>query len=280
MIGVFDSGFGGLTVLKELLKLLPEYDYIFLGDQARTPYGNRSQEAIITFTEEGVNFLFEKGAKIVLIACNTASADALRALQAKYGATKKVLGTIIPAVEQALQKSRYGRIGLIGTRSTVQSGNYEKELEKLSAIHWQSQEKKAQKKPTLIAVPAPLLVPLIEEGWLRRPEARMILKKYLMPLKHANIDTLILGCTHFPLLEKEFARKMGKNCRIINSGKVQAEAFVNYLERHPEIEKTLSHEGKREFFTTDSVAHFQNLGEKFLGQKMKTVAQVSLSSTS
>jgi len=280
MIGIFDSGFGGLTTLKELLQLMPERDYIFLGDQARNPYGNRSQESVIRCTEEGVKFLFSKGAKIVLIACNTASADALRNLQEKYGAEKKVLGTLIPAIEQAMQISRYGNIGLVATRSTIESENYEKELEKRWKLHWKPKEKKALKKPKLYSVVAPLLVPLIEEDWLTKPETRMILKKYIMPLKHAHVDTLILGCTHYPLLEKQFARKMGKNCRIINSAKAQAESFVEYLKRHPKINEQLSLDkggrGDLQFFTTDCPKRFQELGQKFLGKKIKSVEKVIL----
>lgn len=280
MIGIFDSGFGGLTTLRELLRILPQYSYVFLGDQARTPYGNRSPETVTQFTSEGVDFLFSQGAKIVLIACNTASADALRHLQKKYGAEQKVLGALIPAMEESLQKSRYGRIGLIATRGTIEAKNYDAELEKLWQEHYKPQEKKAFPKPKLYKVAAPLLVPLIEEGWSKKPETKMILKKYVMPLKHAHVDTLILGCTHYPLLEKQFLRKMGKSCSIINSGKAQAEAFAQYLKRHPEIERILQNRSSQDptvqFFTTDSPERFQKLGQQFLGQKIKQVHKAAL----
>ncbi len=288
MIGIFDSGFGGLTTLKELLKIIPERDFLFLGDQARSPYGIHGQERVTEYTEQGVEFLFTKGAKIVLLACNTASADALRNLQAKYGSQKKVLGALIPAMEEALQKTRYGRVGLIATRSTVETGNYEKELQKLWKTHYKPTEKKALTKPILTSVSAPLLVPLVEEGWIKKPETRSILKKYLISLKHANVDTLILGCTHYPLLQKEFERKMGKNCVIINSGASQAKAFAEYLKNHPKISSSLSQSsssssplqrgarGDLQFFTTDCPEKFQKLGEIFLGKKMKKVENVKL----
>ncbi len=277
MIGIFDSGFGGLTTLKELLKYMPENDYIYLGDSARAPYGNRSMKTIIEYTEQCVDFLFSRGASIVLLACNTASSDALRFLQKKYATdeqNKKVLGVLIPAVEKALETSRYGRIGLVATRGTVEAKNYDIELAKRKHL-FSSSEKKAQKEPTLSSQSCPLLVPLIEEGWIKKPETKSILKKYILPLKTHNIDTLILGCTHYPLLEKQFAKKMGKNCTIINSGKAQAEKFVLYLNNHPEIKKNLSSKKTIHFFTTDCPERFKHLGQKFLGRGIGEVEKVS-----
>jgi glutamate racemase len=267
MIGIFDSGFGGLTTLREWHKITREYDVVFLGDSARTPYGSRSTETVTRFVEEGVNRLFDLGATIVLLACNTASADALRHLQAKYP-NRKTLGVIIPAAELALQQSRFGRIGVIGTRGTVNTKNYDREIEKLKAEHYKPTDKRALEIPNVTSVAAPLLVPLVEEGWIKKPETRSILKKYLFPLKHANIDTLILGCTHYPLLQKEFERKMGKRCTVINSAKAQAERFADYLQRHPEIESNLSKNGTTTFYTTDDPKRFRELGNGFLDQKI------------
>lgn len=267
MIGIFDSGFGGLTTVRELRRILPQYDILFLGDSARTPYGSRSTEAVTRCTEEGVQRLFAEGAQIVLVACNTASADALRYLQAQYP-HQKTLGTLIPAVEEALTQTRFGRIGVLATRGVVASGNYEKELKKLSSSLYHPTEKRAEKKPRIISAAAPLLVPLVEEGWITKPETRMILRKYLRPLKEANIDTLILGCTHYPLLFQEFQRKMGKHCTIINSGAAQARKFAEYLVRHPEIEKTLSQKGTCRFFTTDDASRFRELGSRFLRETL------------
>lgn len=273
MIGIFDSGFGGLSTLKELMHLLPEHDYIYFGDNARAPYGSRSSEMVQRFTEQGVDFLFSQGAKIVLIACNTASSDALRHLQHKYDGQKKVLGVLIPAVEKALQASRYGRIGLIATQGTVDAKNFEKEGEKRASSHYIPKEKKSLTHPLIIPKACPLLVPLIEEGWIKKPETTMIVKKYLRSLKSYNIDTLILGCTHYPLLEKTIQKKMGKNCTLINSGKAQAEQFVEYLSRHPEISDSLSTEKKLHLFTSGCSKKFKRLGQKFLGRGIGNVEQ-------
>ncbi len=274
MIGVFDSGFGGLSTVKELIKLFPQHDMLYLGDSARAPYGNRSTETVIKYTQEGVEFLFSKGAKMVLLACNTASTDALRFLQQKYGNEKKVLGALIPAVEEALEKTKYGNIGVVGTRGTIVAGNFEKEILKRSVFLYHPASKKAQKIPKVFSQSCPLLVPLIEEGWIKKPETRMILKKYLLKLKSCHIDTLILGCTHYPLLEKEFAKKMGKNCILINSGKAQAQKFKEYLHLHQEIAQTLSQNGTRQFFTTDCPERFAELGSQFLGQKIGDVQKI------
>ena len=294
MIGVFDSGIGGLTTLKELQKILPEADYLYLGDTANSPYGKRSVERVRDFTEAGVEFLFQKGAEIVLIACNTASTDALRFLQEKYrkiSPEKKVLGVLIPAVEQALENSRYGNIGLIATEHTVRSGNFEEEcLRKYPEKYQKNFSEKNQKKnarnakfqkiPQIISVSAPLLVPLIEEGWSEKPETMAILKKYILPLTSQNIDTLILGCTHYPILEKMFSKKMGKNCTIINSGKAQAEKFLLYLKKHPEIsEKILKNTqkiGTCKYFTTDCPEKFSHLATKFLGKHIQEVKKVAI----
>ncbi|MBI4779383.1 glutamate racemase, partial [Candidatus Falkowbacteria bacterium] len=189
MIGVFDSGFGGLTVLKEFLRVLPYYNYIYLGDNARAPYGNKSDEAVYNYTREAVDFLFKQGCELIIIACHTASAKALRKIQQEYlpekHPDKRVLGVVVPMVEEAVNLSRYHKLGVIGTTATINSGAYKKELEKLNdglEIFQQA---------------CPLLVPLVEEGWTEKPEAKMILKNYLRPLKVKEIDTLILGCTHY-----------------------------------------------------------------------------------
>ncbi len=277
MIGIFDSGFGGLTTLHEWERIAPKYDILFLGDSARTPYGTRGTETVTRFTEEGVNWLFDHGATVVLIACNTASADALRHLQAKYP-DRKILGVTIPAVEEALEKTRFGRIGIIGTRGTVASGNYEKEIIKLAPTRYKPTDSRALEAPKVISIAAPLLVPLVEEGWTQKPETRTIIKKYLQPLKSANIDTLVLGCTHYPLLEKEFDRLVGKRCTVINSGAAQAHKFFDYLQRHSEIEHQLTKNGTKKFYTTDDTERFRELGSKFLRRQIgrETVERITV----
>ena len=193
MIGVFDSGFGGLTILKAFLKKLPEYDYIYLGDNARTPYGNKSQDVIHEYTRQAVEFLFRKECVLIILACNTASTKALRKIQqellpAKYP-DRRVLGVIIPLAEAGVETARCGRIGVIGTRATIESKVYEQELGKLSP------------QLKIFGQACPLLVPLVEEGWVGKPETNMILKKYLYRLKRQKIDTLILGCNSFCFLK-------------------------------------------------------------------------------
>ena len=268
MIGVFDSGFGGLTVLKEFLRVLPDYDYIYLGDNARAPYGNKSDEAIYNYTREAVDFLFKVGCELVILACNTASAKALRKIQQEYSPKfypeKRVLGVVAPVVETAVKLSGGQRLGVMGTTVTINSGVYKKELEKLRSDL------------EIFQQACPLLVPLIEEDWASKPEAKMILKKYLRPLKVRQIDTLILGCTHYPLLIKEIAGVMGKNVKIIDSATVTAEKLADYLIRHPEIEKKLSKKSKIIFYTTDDVNKFRELGRKFLGEDIREVKKAVL----
>ncbi|MDP2708946.1 MAG: glutamate racemase [bacterium] len=268
MIGVFDSGFGGLTVLKEFLKVLPEYDYLYLGDNARAPYGNKSDEVIYNYTRQAVDFLFKQNCGLVIFACNTASAKALRRIQKEYlprfYPEKRILGVVVPAVEMAVKLSSKHRLGVIGTTVTIDSGVYKKELEKLRAdlkIYQQA---------------CPLLVPLVEENWAHKPEAKMILKKYLRPLKLKQIDTLILGCTHYPPLMEEIAKIMGKNVKVINPAVVTAEKLADYLTRHEELGIKLGRNKKIVFYTTDDENKFKKLGGKILGREIKEVKKAEL----
>lgn len=263
MIGVFDSGYGGLTVMKEITAAFPQYDYLYLGDSARTPYGNRTQETITQFTEEGILFLFEAGARLIIIACNTSSTQALRTLQEKYLRNAdspykdcKILGVIRPVAEEAARVTRSGRIGVVGTRATVASGAFEREVKNLLP------------RAVVLSQACPLLVPLIEEGWHTKPEARMILRKYLRPLKSHNVDTLILGCTHYPLMMKDFRQMIGKRVKVLDSGKIMAKSLAEYLERHPEIEKHLTRGATRKFFTTENPEKFEEFAKKFSGMKI------------
>lgn len=274
MIGIFDSGFGGLTVMKEYLKKYPEFDYVYLGDQANSPYGPHSKERIEQLTMKGIDYLVREGCELIIVACNTASADALRVVQQKYQGKPVILGVIVPAVEEALAKTRFGNIGLIATRSTVNSRAYERELEKYGHLY-KKKDKRARNQVKVYSEACPLLVPLIEEGMIKNPATRMILRNYLRQLKHANVDTLILGCTHYPLLQKEIERMMGKNCQVISSSKASVEAIESYFERHPELLEKLSKGSKRRYLTSDSVERFEELGSRFLGQKI-TVEKVEI----
>lgn len=269
MIGVFDSGVGGLSTLKHLLRILPEYDYLYLADSLRAPYGGKSEESIYKYTKESVDYLFKNGAKVVLLACNTASFVALRRLQKEYKDDKKILGVAIPTAEKALSSSRYGVIGVVGTRQTISLNGFEKVLKEKIDDFYRPNEKKARLVPLVFSKACPLLVPLIEEGWEKKPETKMILKKYLLSLKSSHVDTLVLGCTHYPLISSLFQKIMGKNCTLIDSGLVQAESFQDYLSRHEDLEKILSKNKKRVFLTTDSSDHFIFQAKKFLGFSIK-----------
>jgi len=262
MIGIFDSGLGGLIAFKEISKILPEYSYLYLGDTLRSPYGGRSQEAVYEFTEKAVDFLFKKGCKLVIVACNTASSESLRKLQQEYlpklkDKSKNILGVVRPIAEEAAEISKTKRIGVVGTKATVTSNVYEIELQNLD------------KKIKVFQKTCPLLVPLIEENHSNRPETKKILKNYLRVLKNDNIDTLILGCTHYPILLKEFKKIMGEKVQVINSSKVIALKLKDYLERHPEIEKGLEKNKKREYLVTDLTQNFTEMSQRILNEKVE-----------
>jgi glutamate racemase len=260
MIGIFDSGLGGLTVTKEVMRVLPDYQLLYLGDTARAPYGNRSQKLIYQFTEQAVDFLFKQGCQLVIIACNTASAEALRRIQQewlpKHYPDRRVLGVIRPVAEEAVKASRYGRIGVVGTRATVNSKAYERELQALKP------------EVKVFQQACPLLVPLIEDGWINRPETTKILRYYLRLLKAQKIDTLILGCTHYPFLFKQFKQAAGRQVKVLDSAEIVAQKFKDYLVGHPKIESKLIKGKGHRFLVTDLTQEFEKNAEKWLGKKM------------
>jgi len=257
MIGIFDSGLGGLTVTKEVLKHLPKYQLLYLGDTARTPYGNRSQELIYQFSVQAVDYLFKQGCELVIVACNTVSAEALKKLQQEWlpknYPEKRVLGVIRPVVEQAVKESKNNRIGVVGTRGTIDSGAYERELV--------SQNSRVK----VFSQACPILVPLIEEGWLKRHETIKIIRGYLRPLKNKKIDTLILGCTHYPILEKIFKNICGKKIKVIDSAEIVALKLKDYLSRHPEIESKLIQGDNHRFLVTDLTEVSKNIFRDWFG---------------
>ena len=258
MIGIFDSGLGGLTIFRAIEKRLPDYDYIYLGDNARAPYGDHSQETILVYTTQAVEYLFKQGCVLVLLACNTASAEALRKIQQewlpKHYPDRNVLGVIRPLVEEAAQTTKKKVIGVLATRSTAASHAYRREL------------KKQIKDIAVIEQECRLLVPLIEEGFESKPELRMILKRYIRPMKNYNVDTVILGCTHYGLIADDIKRYFGKNVIVLDSGKIVAEKFAEYLQRHPEYEAKLSKKGSRTFLTTELTEQVEPLVKKFLNK--------------
>ncbi|MCK4386604.1 MAG: glutamate racemase [Candidatus Pacebacteria bacterium] len=268
MIGVFDSGLGGLTILKQFLAFLPEYNYLYLGDNLRAPYGNKSQKAIYNNTRQAVEFLFKNNCELIIVACNTASARALRKIQREWlpknNSAGKVLGVITPVVEKAAKINRGNRIGVIGTEATISSGAYEKELSKFGRNLKVYNQK------------CPRLVSLVEEGRINGAETKIILKKYLQPLKDKKIDTLILACTHYPFLIAEIEKIMGKNCQILNPPEIVAGRLKDYLGRHFEIENKLGKAGKRIYHSTGDFQKFKQFGEKFLGETIKIGGQIEL----
>ncbi len=261
-IGVFDSGYGGLTVLNSLIQQLPDYDFIYLGDNARTPYGNRSFEVVYEYTLQAVEKLFSMGCHLVILACNTASAKALRTIQQKdlprIDAHRRVLGVIRPSVEVVNQFSLTGHIGVVGTIGTVQSLSYPLEIEKLYPSM------------TVVQEACPMWVPLVENGEAGLPGADYFVKKHLDHL-FANdpmIDTLILGCTHYPLLMDKIRQYVPANVQVVAQGDIVAKSLVDYLNRHPEMDAKCSKRSQLEFFTTESTQKFSQAAALFLDRSV------------
>lgn len=253
MIGFFDSGFGGLTALRAATKALPTYDYAYLGDTARAPYGSRSVDVVRRFTFEGVHTLVTRGARIVVLACNSASSLAWPWVAERFPDVP-VLSIIPPTVRLATRATKTGRVGLAATNATVSSGAYAMEFAKC-APHVR-----------LTAVACPLIVPFVEEGMERAPELLALVKQYVAPLKRAQIDTLILGCTHYPIVKALFQKALGPRVKIISSSDGAALALREYLDAHPEFATTLPTNATRTFFTTDTPERFDQFGTRHLRQ--------------
>lgn len=260
-IGVFDSGYGGLTVLSKIVNHLPQYDYIYLGDNARTPYGSRSFEVVYEYTLQSVRRLFDMGAHLVILACNTASAKALRSIQQRdlpnIDVERRVLGVIRPSVEKVRELSKNGNVGVLGTSGTVQSESYLMEINKLFPEMKVFQEA------------CPMWVPLVENNEFGSSGADYFVKKNIDALiaKDPNIDTIILGCTHYPLLIPKIKQFLPKEISIIEQGDIVGESLKDYLKRHPEMEHKCSKNGTVNFYTTESVEKFkQTAGVFFQGE--------------
>jgi len=254
-IGVFDSGLGGLAILKEIIKVLPNYDYVYFGDNARVPYGGRSPEIIYQFTKEAVDFLFNKNCKLIILACNSATSTSLRKIQKEYlpkrWPDRKVLGVIRPAVEKIAELNSR-KVGVIGTHATINSKSFVLEIKKLSS------------KIKVFQNPAPLLVPIIEEGEVDWPGTEMILKKYLNPLITKKIDTLILGCTHYGLTTEKIKKIIGPKIFVITEGKEVAVKLKEYLNKHKEIEMFLSKKRNKKYYVTDLSERYKKMAELFM----------------
>ena len=261
-IGVFDSGYGGLTVLKEITRTLPEYDYLYLGDNARAPYGTRDYDTVYRYTLEAVNWFFNQGCELVILACNTASAKALRTIQQNdlpaLGPDKRVLGVIRPTAEVIGQFTKTGHIGILGTPGTIQSNSYQIEIRKFFP-HLK-----------IIQEACPMWVPLVENLEQDGEGADYFVKKHLDHIYRSGpkTDCLLLACTHYPLLLNKINRYIHEGTRVITQGNIVAESLAEYLKRHPEMAQKLSKKGKREFYTTGDVAHFDTRASLFYGENV------------
>lgn len=268
-IGVFDSGYGGLTILKEILAELPEYDYLYLGDNARAPYGTRSFDVVFDFTRQAVEELFRRGCHLVILACNTASAKALRSIQQHVLPVsfpdRRVLGVIRPTVEAVGDITRSGHVGLLATPGTVKSHSYRMEIAKLYPDM------------RITELGCPMWVPLIETNEASGPGADYFVKKYLDEIlgKDPQIDTLLLGCTHYPILLPKISRYVPDNIRILSQGEIVAKSLADYLRRHPEIETKCSKGGKVEYLTTESSETFDSLASVFIDREVRS-ARIAL----
>lgn len=261
-IGIFDSGYGGLTILRQIRQLLPQYDYLYLGDNARAPYGPHSFDVVYRFTLQAVEELFSRGCKLVILACNTASAKALRTIQEndlqRWGPDYRVLGVIRPTVEAVGNLTRTGHVGVLATVGTINSGSYGIELRKINPnLHVSGQ-------------PCPMWVPLVEYGEYDTPGAEYFVEKRIKQILEADplIDTLILACTHYPLLLPIIRRYVPQNVHIIAQGEYVARSLQTYLQAHPAMEQTIAANGTCHYLTTESSAKFSEQATLFMQQEV------------
>jgi glutamate racemase len=263
-IGIFDSGYGGLTVMKEIVQQLPQYDYTYLGDNARAPYGTRSFETVYRYTLECVQWFFKQGCPLVILACNTASAKALRTIQQNdlqhLNPANRVLGVIRPTAEVIGQYSKTKNVGVLATAGTVQSESYEIEITKFYP------------EAKVFQQACPMWVPLIENNEHTSAGADYFVKEYVHDLMQQSpeIDTVLLGCTHYPLLSEKIKQQLPENVQLLSQGKIVAESLADYLLRHPEMEERLTRNGNKQFFTTDSVTDFDRHARLFYGQDVRS----------
>lgn len=263
-IGVFDSGYGGLTVLKDIIEKLPQYDYLYLGDNARAPYGNRSFDTVYHYTLQCVKWFFEQGCPLVILACNTASAKALRTIQQndlpKLDPEKRVLGVIRPTAEIIGKFSETKSVGVLATNGTVVSESYPMEIAKFFPDLKVFQQ------------PCPMLVPLIENNELHGHGTDFFVKKYMHEIfaKGEDIDVVLMACTHYPLLKEKIEEYIPVGVKLLSQGQIVADSLDNYLQRHPEMESKCSRQGLRKFYTTDSTEDFDNHATLFFGEALQS----------
>ena len=264
-IGVFDSGYGGLTVLKEIVKVLPGYDFLYLGDNARNPYGTRSFKVVYEYTLQAVKYLFSQNCPLVIIACNTSSAKALRNIQQldlpAIAPEKRVLGVIRPSVEKVSEITKTGHVGVLGTIGTVVSNSYPIEFEKWSGGRVKSTVQEA----------CPMWVPIVENNEIESEGAEYFVRQNIQNIlkKDKHLDALILGCTHYPILFNVIKKYVPENIKILEQGEIVAEKLIDYLQRHPEIDSKISKNNNIEYQTTEVAKNFEEKATLFLGKPVE-----------
>lgn len=256
MIGIFDSGVGGLTIVKEIFKYLPEYQIIYFGDTARLPYGTKGAKFVQKYSAKITDWLLKKGAKIIIIACHTSSSWAADSLKRQFKEIP-IFEIITPANKKALNSTKNKKIGIIGTTGTIRSEVYKKKLLNLDSSL------------KIYSKPCPLFVSLVEEGWLNRKETKEIAKIYLKPLKNKGIDTLILACTHYPLLKNTIKKVIGEKIRIINPAEDLAKDLKLFLKNNPELKSQLKKEKNHQFYFSDEPYNFEKMSKLCLGREVK-----------
>jgi glutamate racemase len=254
MIGVFDSGVGGMTVARAIEESMPQYSLVYFGDLARTPYGPKSPAAIQEYSRQNIRFLLKKGAKCIIIACNSASSVAADVLKKEFSIP--IIEVVTPAVEKVVSLAEVKRIGIIGTRATIKSKLYEKLI--------------TEKQPgyKIFSRACPLLVPLVEEGWLNKRETKMIIRRYLHPLREKQLDALILGCTHYPILKKLINARIGKKVKIIDSSMEVAATLKTYLDQNPDLKSELSLDSQSSYYVSDLTQTAEKTAMRIFGRKI------------
>ncbi|MGQ9798538.1 MAG: glutamate racemase [Ignavibacterium sp.] len=261
-IGVFDSGIGGLTVVKRLMSILPKESIVYFGDTARVPYGSKSNETVIEYSIQNTKFLLQKGVKAIVVACNTASSIALNELRKNFDVP--IIGMIVPGAQMAVEETRNKKIGVIGTRATILNKAYSKEIKKINS------------EIEVFEKACPLFVPLAEEGWTHHKATYEIAEEYLKELREKSIDTLVLGCTHYPILSDVIQDVIGKNVKLIDSGVASSEVVKNELQKFG-LETNSTIPGKASFYVSDIPTTFKEVAELFLGKKINEVIKVDVS---
>ncbi|MDP8266526.1 MAG: glutamate racemase [Candidatus Aceula meridiana] len=258
-LGVFDSGLGGLTVVRELKRQLPKEDIVYFGDTARVPYGTKSAQSIVQFSEENVQFLLKHKVKIIVVACNSSSSFAISVLRKKF--SLPVVGVIEPGAKKAIEVSKNKKVGVIATSATIQSGKYSKTIKRLS------------KKMKVVSQACPLLVPLVEEGWFEKKATFDIAKEYLLTIKKSGADVVILGCTHYPILKPVISRVLGRRVNLIDSAKEVACEVKAILKKH-NLSQDKKRKGSCKVFVSDKPQHFKKLAKRFLGYNIGHIKKV------